>query len=250
MRSNKFLMLATIGIFTSFSANATFIGDSSGGLWDYDAGTNSSTFIGDSGTMFDIALDPISSALYGVSGNGNLYEINQTDASTTLVGDTNSFINGLTFGSDGTLYGSGGGNLFSINTSNAATSVIGSGSYSSSGDIAFDDMGNLFLSSTTGPNNSLWLIDEMTGSGTEIGDIGFDNVYGLNYTDGTLYGFTLGAETIAIDTSTGEGSLLFQNQIRAYGADGAGGVDIPEPSSLVLLGLGVLGLGAWRRKRQ
>lgn len=128
--------------------------------------------------------------------------------------------------------------------------MIGSGSYSSSGDIAFDDMGNLFLSSTTGPNNSLWLIDEMTGSGTEIGDIGFDNVYGLNYTDGTLYGFTLGAETIAIDTSTGEGSLLFTNQIRAYGADGAGGVEIPEPSTLVLLGLGVLGLGAWRRKRK
>jgi hypothetical protein len=86
--------------------------------------------------------------------------------------------------------------------------------------------------------------------GTSIGDIGFEGVLGLNFEEGTLYGFTDFAETITIDTTTGAGTLVEDfNGIFAYGA---GGVQVPEPATLGVLGVGLLGLGfaTYRRRRQ
>ena len=90
-------------------AHAVFIGDSSGDLWDLDVATNISTNLGNSGVgaMFDIALDPITDTLYGVTGGGGLYSIDTTDGAATFIGGTGAFINGLTFDSSGTLFGSG-----------------------------------------------------------------------------------------------------------------------------------------------
>jgi hypothetical protein len=229
------------------TAQATLIGDSGGGLWDYDTATNNKTLIGNTGTMFDIALDPYTNVLYGVQGSG-LYTIDQTNASTARVGTIGASINGLTFGSDGTLYGSGGHGLYSLNKSTGAANLIGTGAYVSSGDIAFDDAGNLFLSSSTGPLDSLWSLDINTGNGTLIGNTGYNSVYGLNYLNGTLYGFTQSGLTLTLDTLTGTGTELFNNGIAAYGADGVGGVSVPEPASIALIGLSLLGLAMSRRK--
>jgi sugar lactone lactonase YvrE len=198
--------------------------------------------------MFDIALDPISAILYGVSGNGRLYSIDQVTASTSLIGNTSAFINGLTFSSDGTLYGTGTDSLYTLNLATGAAGLIGTGNYDSSGDIAFDDAGNLYLSSTTGAGDSLWTIDTSSGVGTLLGQTGFTNVYGLNYANDTLYGFTSSGTTLALDTLTGAGSSLPTNGIQAYGADGVGGVtNVSEPASIALFSLGLIGLGWLRR---
>ncbi len=53
-------------------AHAVFIGDGSGNLFNLNVATNTSTLIGNSGigAMFDIALDPTTNILYGVTGGG------------------------------------------------------------------------------------------------------------------------------------------------------------------------------------
>ncbi len=128
-------------------AHAVFIGTGNGDLYNLNVSTNTSVLIGNSGTMFDIALDPTSGLLYGLSGSGfSLSLINTTNAAPTFIGGTGSGLNGLTFDSAGTLYASGGNSLFTVNLGSGAASLIGNTGYTSSGDIAFDSSGNLFMS--------------------------------------------------------------------------------------------------------
>ena len=236
-------------ILSASSAHATFIGAANGDLYDYNISTNSSTLIGNTGIMFDIALST-SNILYGVTSGSQLYSIDQTTAARTLIGNTGASVNGLTFASNGILYGSGGNGLYSIDTTTGNASLIGTGSYNSSGDISFDDLGNLYLSSTTGGNgDSLWSLNTADGSGTLIGSTGYSSVYGLNYFNNTLYGFTYSGATLSLDTTTGTGTFVSQNNINTNGADGGGAVvNVPEPSSILLFGLSLVGLSFYRKK--
>lgn len=115
-------------------------------------------------------------------------------------------------------------------------------------------MGNLYLSSSQNPADSLWLLDETTGNGSQIGSgIGFGNVYGLNFLNDILYGFTEAGETISIDTTTGAGIFIANNSLASFGADGAGGVtppNISEPATIFAFSAGLLGIAVWRRKRK
>lgn len=66
--------------------------------------------------------------------------------------------------------------------------------------------------------NSILSIDRFTGTGTQVGPIGFPRVFGLTAAWGELYGTTVNGELISIDRESGRGTLLhtFQNK-RWYG---------------------------------
>ncbi len=223
-------------------AHAVLIGAGNGDLYDLDVTTNASTLLGNSGsTMYDIALDPTSSVLYGVAGGISLVSIDKTNGATSSIGALGAFINGLTFDSAGTLYGTGGTGLYTIDLVSGSATLIGNTGFTSAGDIAFDSSGNLFLSANgTGGGDQLVSLNTTTGAGSLIGNIGVSSVFGLNFSGSTLYGFTESGQTYNIDTMTGVGTFVANNTITAYGADGVGGVAVPAPSPIALMGLGIL----------
>ncbi len=120
--------------------------------------------------MFDIAMSP-EGILYGVDSTGNkLYTIDRKTAEIKLVGTMNpeGFINSLTFGQYGALYGCQGTNLVKINPKTAAVTIIGDMGYSSAGDMVFIN-NNLYMSSTT---NELILVNiSNPGSSSSIKSI-------------------------------------------------------------------------------
>ena len=134
--------------------------------------------------------------------------------------------------------------------------LIGDIGFPNGGDLAFAPDGTLyanactptglFLECSTTRANDLVRIDPPGGAGVEIGSIGFTNVFGMDFLDGTLYGVTNQGELISIDTGTGAGTLVaYTNPIvRATGAstitvplgdmDLDGGVNFDDLDAFVL----------------
>ena len=261
MNFKKMLVASTIAasllIGTASAAPILWVADSSGGLGKVDVATGNVDLVGNMGSvMTDIAFDS-SGNLFGITF-GSLFSINTDTAASTLIGShtiSGGNKNSLVFGSDGTLYAANAG-LYSLNTGTGVSTSIGSGgdSYASSGDLAF--IGDqLFLSSTGGAGgDKLVELDENTGMGTDIGDVGISFLYGLA-TDNNidLYGV---AGTSVYDIDTGNGTATF---LTSYGGQGLGAAfgsaffgesgAVPEPSIIALFGLGLLGIGFARRRK-
>jgi hypothetical protein len=224
-------------------------------LYTIDPITGNTTLIGRlPALMYDIAA--LNGTLYGIDGNGGgsrFYTINPSTGASTLIGNTGHTLNGMV-GGGGKLYASGGDSLYTINPLTGTATLVGSGggggTYNSSGDLEFDSSGNLYLTSLNGGNDQLFRLSTANGQGTLIGSIGFGNVYGLAFTNGTMYGLTNpgGGGTnrvLTINLTTGVGT-----QISTYlqGTDGIA-VMTPEPATIGMLGLALMGLGVLRRFR-
>lgn len=228
-----------------------WVNDSNGGLGRVDVSDGSVDLIGNTGVVLtDIAFAP-NGDLYGISFT-DLYRIDTTTAAATHIGSTGiSDGNALVFGHDGTLYGAGNtsADLYQINISSGAATALGNIGFNSAGDLAFVD-GKLYLSSTT--NRLIHINLTGTVSGTDVGDIGFGNVFGLATPDNeALYGVS-GTQVLLVDVANGAGTLVSD-----YGGQGLGIAygssfiteAVPEPSSMLLAGLGALTLLGWTRAR-
>ncbi|MFP5392351.1 MAG: PEP-CTERM sorting domain-containing protein [Gammaproteobacteria bacterium] len=235
------------------AAPVLYVNDVNGSLGTVDVATAHVSIIGNTGQwLTDIAFDP-NGNLYGITFN-QLFSLNKQTGAATLVGNLNTSLNSLVFGSDGTLYGANQA-LYTINTTTGAASLVGSGgaAYSSSGDLAFAG-GALYL--TSGPGDRLIKLDTATGAGTDVGAVGYSQVYGLASDDGQhLYGVA-GTQVLEINPQTGAGVVVADYASQGlWSANGSAFLSeavtppVPEPTTGLMLGVGAACLYLVRRRQ-
>ncbi|MEG4071931.1 VWA domain-containing protein [Microcoleus sp. Pol14C2] len=178
----------------------------------------------------DIAVSK-DGTIFGITPT-QLFKIDPVSGLTSYVGDLGAGvvnINALEFAND-VLYAAGNSNLYTINTSNGAASFaanLGPG-FTSSGDLVFDAANNRFLATSRGDTSDSLFAVSLTGQATKIGDIGINNVWGLLFEGGKLFGFTGDGKRIAIDPGTGAG--VFDTLVQGISdrIGGASGIQIKK----------------------
>ncbi|MBS2016121.1 MAG: hypothetical protein JST00_24785 [Deltaproteobacteria bacterium] len=194
-------------------------GHSAATLYRLDPKSNDVTTVGDfsgCGPVIDIALDE-SSNLYATSYEA-LYTIDKKTAKCTEIG-RGSFPNSLSFVPKGTvdaaeeaLVGYEGSSYVRIDTKTGKKTTLGSigSGLVSSGDIVSVKGGKTYLTvkgtSQCDAKDCLVEVDPKTGAMVKNwGSIGYDNVFGISFWGGKIYGFD---ETGTLFEVTFSGSSL------------------------------------------
>jgi hypothetical protein len=196
--------------------------------------------------MIDIAVTS-DERIYGVTwhsdgGTSKLWEINKDTAAPTLIAEIPGLANvALTFDLKGTLLGADkGGRMFYVDPTNGATTDIGwwGNGFGASGDMVGVADGTLYGFADTGGSaseaiNSLVKIDTVTGEATEVGLIGFDNLWGAAFWCGKVYAFRSDGDLLEIDVTTGKGTMLAAKIPVAQGGFAGAGVTPMAPFGTV-----------------
>jgi hypothetical protein len=208
--------------------------------------------------LTDIALSE-NRELFGITFDG-LYKLDTTKKTVSLIGNLGlSGLNGLGFDKNNNLYGTGRDGFYKIDTSTGAATLVNRlSNFASAGDIVFNPDTNSFLGTSRTPNNSTLFSISLDGRATEIGNIGFNNVYGIFFEEGKLFGYTADRKQIDIDIATGLGT--FNRNISGTTLDIGGAASlpstgpttpVPEPTSILgLLTLGTIGAVSRMKQRK
>jgi hypothetical protein len=227
-------------------------------LYSVDLTTATKTAIGPTGVtdfMEGLAQAP-NGRLYSTDSSGNLYEISITTGAATLIGSTGmGNIEGLDF--DGsTLLGSDFSStvtIVSIDPTTAAAANVVTATTSSNGVIralAVVDANTVLLVEDAS-SNFLTSLNLTTGVRTVIGDLGQSGQFILAMdfaSDGNLYALSSSGNEYIVNPTTA-GLILVGNTGGDFWLDMTAAAAVPEPTTLVLLGIAIAGLGFSRRKQ-
>jgi hypothetical protein len=211
--------------------------ETSSSLYTIDSGSNQSTFIGYLG--IDDVTDVVSTgtSIFGTTFNSFLSIDPNSGQAAILAYLGYSDVNALAVGKDGLFYAAeaDSGNFISIDPVTFNTSFIGNygAGISSSGDLAFSDQGRLYATVKTPYSNTDWLgeVDISNGEIRLIGDLGYNDVFGLSFKQSKLYGVTYNGELLEINKNTGYASSIGNTSFNLYGGLGTRGAGYVDSDS-------------------
>jgi len=184
--------------------------------------------------MTDLAMTA-DGVLFGVDYS-SLYRIDVLSGAATAIARLIGSVNALTAAPDGLLYYTGSsGQVYAVDPASGVSHAVGNMGFPSAGDLEFDPAGNLFMSAISG---ELRMLPAGGGAMKVIGQMGYSDVYGLSFQDGVLFGITSGGKLLTINPQSGATQLLASTQIPAFGATTFFADPLPEPGTIVLMGLG------------
>jgi hypothetical protein len=185
-------------------------------------------------------LGGLNGKVYATDFQNNIYTVNPLSGAASLLNAHSGlpaipFVPG-TSNPDGTL-----------NFYDEAIWGAGGKLYATFDTLIFDPNSNTVVSTVIAPK--LYQIDPLTGAATVVGatDLGIGAVVDL---DGTSYAFNVDSDQImSIDLSSGKTTFVANFDPAAGVIQGAATVT-PEPGSVTLAFLGLIGLAVWRQRQQ
>jgi Domain of unknown function (DUF4394)/PEP-CTERM motif len=249
--------LAAVSAWAADTGMLFAIDNDNNSLYAINPNTYTATFIGstgvNAGSFGDLTYNPNTNTAYWVPGRGNdnLYTINLQTGAATLVGAHNvddMFALGYDTATS-TLYGdSSNGNFYSISTTNGAATLIGSNSVYPGGLAYRADTNQMIL---LGAGSATFnLVNVANGTTSLLGGSGFVNDNGVTWDPAQGKFFV---DDYSGNLYTGDPNTWQLTQVGSLpGAfDGIIYVgSVPEPSTIMLLGSGILGLAGTLRRRK
>lgn len=167
--------------------------------------------------MVDIAID-LTGRMYGGTYDA-IYQIDPVTAAVSKICDTDLRPYALAFTSDGELFAGAGADIVRIDLASCrSTPLLSSAIYETSGDLVGLPDGYLYWTVSGVDSDELVRVDPLTGATFWVGVIDEENLFGLGYTEGELYGFSSFGSIVVVDPTDAHTTVLSNDGTGWWGA--------------------------------